>query len=811
MDSRIFRCLVLFTWLLLGFVVSGQPVFGMSADSADGVRISGLVPPDLAADVSVTSPLTIEFNGPGVSQSFYQTIQVGLFQGSRTIPGEMFYNPATRQVMFKPEAKLNNGQTYTAQLSFRDAQGNPVEKIWSFRTSGGEVAPMSQSFSQFTAPTSAPSVLPAAVSQERAPGGQLKIARASMSQGTVSSQHPLELTFSEPLDLSTLKDAPIKLYQGKQQQGVDYKLSKDLRTVSIIPRNALNGTEGYNIVIHQQLAGSSGARPAKSILIPFRVQNAAQQVEEQAVPDWVVDEAPPDENEPVDSFYSAPVSRAQPTRRALPTGNESAALNLPSTLPANPPLKVVGLTPRNGDIIQNNNQPIAVAFNTEVRPETLNEFTFRLEDDFGPVPGRIKYFPGKKQAILTPIGVLDSTKTYRVILTEGVSDPYGQRIQTPLNTTFSVATSQARRRDGFSSPAPKVASVRKPAPPRQREEVVDFSTMEQSPRQVAARDFLKDSQEIEGMNEDYGDEETAAAPTAVQLQRSSPVAHSGSTRTAAGKRTNIRADKLSAFRIQAITPTSNAKNVARDSHIIIRFSEPVDPGTINGINISVFGNQRRVEGHVTYNRQNRQATFTPKDKLNAETEYKVVINDKIRSIGGEALVGRYSWQFLTNSEIRNRYAPSQAAARSDSSFSIPLIDRKKTQNVPISRSGSDGSGQSPTFSYLASSHWVFKTIRHITGKGLLSTYPFNHNTKVSRYECAMSVKMALDNLKAMASAPGKPKLRLADLVHLENLVVEFRPELRSLRTDTGWFESFLQEQGVNISEIENKVQSMTRG
>ena len=60
----------------------------------------------------------------------------------------------------------------------------------------------------------------------------------------------------------------------------------------------------------------------------------------------------------------------------------------------------------------------------------------------------------------------------------------------------------------------------------------------------------------------------------------------------------------------------------------------------------------------------------------------------------------------------------------------------------------------------------------------------------------------------MQHAPSKPRLRIADMVELEQLVIEFRSELKSYNVNTIWFETFLQQQGVNLQQIEAKVNKL---
>jgi hypothetical protein len=57
----------------------------------------------------------------------------------------------------------------------------------------------------------------------------------------------------------------------------------------------------------------------------------------------------------------------------------------------------------------------------------------------------------------------------------------------------------------------------------------------------------------------------------------------------------------------------------------------------------------------------------------------------------------------------------------------------------------------------------------------------------------------------------KPKLKIADMVELQKLIVEFRRELKACAVNTSWFESFLKKQGVNLRQVETNVRKLNQG
>ncbi len=802
MTRRCRMLLALITALLLGFVLPGEATAAVAGPR--GVSVTSLSPRDMAADVSAKSPLIIEFAG-NVNPAFYQSVNVTMFHGPRTIDGELFYNQAAKQVMFKPKTPLQEGQTYTAQVTF--ANGSETsERVWSFRTGASGAAATTQSVSADPAdqPTSVQSAGTTGAGIPRNGSGLLSIANANMGSGELPAGSNLEVSFSEPLELGTLREAPIKVYQGRNPIGIDYRLSRDLKTITLVPRSTLKPGMEYSVAITTALAGASGSRLSKTTLIPFRIagQNSSADYE---VPQHVLEEAPP---EPGDTSFDAAPGAAIPAARTAPT-YAAQSFSAPAV-----PLKVVAMTPRQGEVVTNLSQPISIVFNQDVRPETLNEFTFRVEDDFGPVPAKIRYIPERRQGVLTPVGVLDLQKTYRVIVTQGVSDAAGGRLAKGISSSFSTqsAVNAPSTPEMFTMNEPAPAPVRKTAArqaPAGRGLVPESFPMTaarpspQATRRAAPKvDPRRESRELEVI-----DDETDQMSASANMDE----AYEEQPRAAPARKTGVRKarEALSTFKITGISPSANAENVKRDSRITLQFSDPVNPSTLDEVNISVFANQRRVEGRVSYDSRQQRAVFIPSEPFDAETNYKVRISDKIRSAIGEPLMGKYSWEFTTGTERRPAYVP-RGGMEADAAFSIPLADRRSVaarSTVDIGGGSSTGS----SFTYISPKHWAFKSIKHMHSKGLLVTYPFTNKDRVTRYECAMSVNTILSTLKSLQNRPTPTQLRVADLVELEHLVIEFRPELKSLRTNPAWFEQFLQNQGVNLAEIQARVAGRNRG
>ncbi len=753
------------------------------------INVAKHFPVNMATGVSPETPLTVEFGG-AVNQSFYQSVNFSLFSGTEPINGELFYNPSARQVMFKAKQPLNAGQTYTAQLSYYDGLGRTSEKVWSFQTAG---AGNSQTPAFSAVETPQPT--------EQASANALVLTNANMGSGSIRPDMPMEISFSEPIDIVTLKLAPVQLFEDNRPMGVDYRLSRDMKTLTVSPRSALKPGSTYAIAVEKTLASTNGSRLRKKTMIPFTLAGANEAGPSVSVHE--IEESPaPATQAPARQQNSGNMSNPF-SRQQMPAATQGRSTGISRTSeapamaqPAAEPAQVVGLAPQNGTRVTNLTQPITIAFNEEIMPDTLNEFTFRLEDDFGPVPARIHYFKDNKQATLTPVGLLDTNKNYRVIVTQGITDTYGRPIRSGINSMFTTASPAA------APAAPQFAARQQVSPQGETAELEGFDGDYEDPMAEMAQ-MPQTRQTNRNVNNRSAQTPRNIAMASSIGQGQAPADRTVRTRTAAKP-----AGNLNAFKVTSIFPGADSNNVARKAKIAVHFSEQADPRTVNNINISVFGNQVRVDGKVTYDRQQNRAIFEPTAPFDAKTDYKVIISDKIRSKMGEQLTQRFSWQFSTTATTQQQFSTSQKSAEADASFYIPLVDSKVRPNQSANGTAQRNGQANGSFSFVPSKHWAFKSMRHISSRGILNAFPFTFTDSVTRYEFASAINNALSNLKSMQYMSSKPRLKVNDMIQLQQLVVEFRSELKSYGVNTAWFEGFLQQQGVNLQQVEARVRKL---
>jgi len=82
--------------------------------------------------------------------------------------------------------------------------------------------------------------------------------------------------------------------------------------------------------------------------------------------------------------------------------------------------------------------------------------------------------------------------------------------------------------------------------------------------------------------------------------------------------------------------------------ISARFSEPIDPSTVNTATVSVIG----VAGTITYDVLSRAAYFTPSAPLDYWTTYRAMLTTGIKDGSGNLLAEDHAWQFTTDTGIQ---------------------------------------------------------------------------------------------------------------------------------------------------------------
>lgn len=97
--------------------------------------------------------------------------------------------------------------------------------------------------------------------------------------------------------------------------------------------------------------------------------------------------------------------------------------------------------------------------------------------------------------------------------------------------------------------------------------------------------------------------------------------------------------------ILSVFPAKGESGVAIDSPVRVTFSEPVDRATLTAATWSISGGNRAVTG--TIDLHSESATFTPSNRWDAGTRYRVTLTTGIKDLAGHPIRENFSWEFTT--------------------------------------------------------------------------------------------------------------------------------------------------------------------
>ncbi len=111
-----------------------------------------------------------------------------------------------------------------------------------------------------------------------------------------------------------------------------------------------------------------------------------------------------------------------------------------------------------------------------------------------------------------------------------------------------------------------------------------------------------------------------------------------------------------------ITPVNGATNVPFNTTILLAFSEPVNPNTVNGATVVVGSQGETRAGTLTFGQQNTFAVFTPASPFFPTSSATVTVLGQVTDMAGNALqgtggVGTSVASTFTTSSVADRFPP----------------------------------------------------------------------------------------------------------------------------------------------------------
>jgi hypothetical protein len=122
--------------------------------------------------------------------------------------------------------------------------------------------------------------------------------------------------------------------------------------------------------------------------------------------------------------------------------------------------------------------------------------------------------------------------------------------------------------------------------------------------------------------------------------------------------------------IVSFTPEDDAMGVEPDTSVVIEFSEPLDPTTVNATNIQVLDGETPVPGKLGY--ANGKVTFTPTSPLALLAEYKLSVTKGVSDAAGAPLLQELASTFVVRDGAWHEPTTVAKDTKGQLSFELPM-------------------------------------------------------------------------------------------------------------------------------------------
>lgn len=318
------------------------------------------------------------------------------------------------------------------------------------------------------------------------------------------------------------------------------------------------------------------------------------------------------------------------------------------------PPTVLSTVPANGAVNVDATAPITVTFSEAMDPTTISGTTITLRATGGsPVAGTVTYNVATHVATFTPSATLSAPVSYTATVSGTVTDLAGNAMGADVSFSFTtrdttapfvVSTSPTDLATNVAANAVISAIFSK---------AMDGTTINATTftlKVTATGVPVTGTVAYSVGNPATFTPTVALASSTTYTATITTGAHDtfGNALAANKVWTFIIADIIPPT-VQSVSPANGAASVAVNSAVNITFSEPMDPLTINGTNITLktTSSGTAVTGTVTYNAATNTATFTPSGALAFGTGYTVTVTTGVKDVAGNALATQFTSTFAT--------------------------------------------------------------------------------------------------------------------------------------------------------------------
>lgn len=430
-----------------------------------------------------------------------------------------------------------------------------------------------------------------------------KILYTSPIPGSINVKQNALITikFSEPLNKNTLNTKNIKLLSNSEL--IPFKINYDMRMnkLIIMPEKTLEYNTFYDLILTNNIKDLAGNKLQSEKHITFKT------------------EPEPDKIPPI------------------------LLTNFPENNSTNVPL----------------NTHISFTFNEPLLEESVNEFTFILENmQTNKKVACIVYYNQKENLVeIIPSNKLEYKCQYRAIVSPDICDKNGNKINKKIIINFKTKLPPDKKRPEIVKTEPENYANNVSLNPTLK---IYFN---EAIKEITLNKFtvtMKDENDNKipiTIKYDKNRFVLYVTPknkldyfTSYNLLISRMIGDlAGNCMSATYVlefKTKNKPDTTPPYLI-SIIPENNAKNVKRNTSIVAIFSEMLDDSSVNKANIILKNNKKEIEFELSYESKLSRITITPLKPLDFNTKYTVYFMNGIRDIAGNRLKENILCNFKT--------------------------------------------------------------------------------------------------------------------------------------------------------------------
>jgi len=347
------------------------------------------------------------------------------------------------------------------------------------------------------------------------------------------------------------------------------------------------------------------------------------------------------------------------------TASTSSTTSLSTTIPAQnltSPM-VTNFSPENGATGVPVNQSISVTFTLAMNPSSINTATFILMQGSMPVPGTVSYYGNT--AIFTPQDDLSKDTDYSATIDIAIANMEGQHLQNGFTWTFTTGSIDTV--DPYIvSTIPSFNSIF-PVDPNNpfasngnvpvNDSITAYFNEAMDPSTINASTFtvMQGTTPVAGTVKFDGYETAILTPTKMLSPNTAYIAMITTAVKCLGGNslaqnfvwsfTTGLSQTTAPIVVSAVT-ANGVSGVPLNSSITAKFSEAINPMSINVITFTLAEGKTPVDGTVSFDGINA-AVFTPLNNLSSATIYTATVTTGVTDLAGIHMANSYTWTFTT--------------------------------------------------------------------------------------------------------------------------------------------------------------------